>query len=107
MQRKSNPPIVTYFAACVACRAMYPSGRKVRLMANPEKAWPWAAVETGYVWHVCRDHGIDGRPSTSLYFDSNKPLQLDEGDARALANALNRMRCSSPVSTESSQRLRT
>ena len=48
---------------------------------------PSAAVETGWLWHVCREHGREGHPLVSFYFDPLRrtPLQLDEADAKALA----------------------
>lgn len=68
-----------------------PSGRVVRVTVAAEATRPWAAIETGWLWHVCRDHGRD-HPLVSFYFDPVRrtPLQLDEADAKALAAALNR-----------------
>lgn len=70
-----------------------PSGRKVRLMCAAEAGRPWAPIEvTPSYWHVCREHGVAGHAGVSHYFESRRPLQLDEADARALAIALNRVR---------------
>jgi len=68
-----------------------PSGRRVNLVCAASRARPWRATETGYVWHVCRLHHDVNQAGASYYFDPAKstPLQLDEADAKALAEALN------------------
>ena len=65
-----------------------PSGRSVRIMCKVEPERPWAAVETGWIWHVIREHGLPAA-GVSFYFHADRPIQLDEEDARALAKALN------------------
>lgn len=66
-----------------------PSGTKVRITAPAVPERPWVAVEHAWLWHVCREHGLD-RPSASHYFGgTGRPLQLDGADAKALAEMLN------------------
>ncbi len=71
-----------------------PSGRYVRIVCAASVSRPWQAVETGYVWHVCRPHQDPAQTGASYYFDPAKPtpLQLEETDARALTAALNSVR---------------
>lgn len=71
-----------------------PSGRKVKITAAGDPGRPWGAVESTWLWHVCRDHGRDGHPLVAFYFDPVRrtPMQLDEADAKALATALNLVR---------------
>lgn len=66
-----------------------PSGKKVRIMCPAVPERPWAALQVGWTWQVCREHGHEA-PGVAHYFHENRPIQLDEVDARALAEALNR-----------------
>lgn len=69
-----------------------PSGAKVRVTCPGVPERPWAAIEHAWLWHVCRDHGLEA-PSASHYFGgTGRPLQLDEDDAKALAEILNTAR---------------
>ena len=67
-----------------------PSGRRVRVMcaADSKRRWSPVEVSPGY-WHLCREHSRHGQAGMSHYFSEKKPLQLDEGDAKALAKMLN------------------
>jgi len=71
-----------------------PSGLRVKLTVKAVRDRPWAAIETGWLWHVCREHGREGHALVSFYFDPVRriPLQLSEADARALADLLNQAR---------------
>jgi len=71
-----------------------PSGRHVKIVCAASRSRPWQAVETGFVWHVRRPHPYPEQGGASYYFDPAKPtpLQMDEADARALADALNNVR---------------
>jgi hypothetical protein len=71
-----------------------PSGRYVKIVCRSSASRPWQAAKTGYVWHVCRPHQDAAQAGASYYFDPAKPtpLQLDEADAKALAEALNSVR---------------
>ncbi len=74
-----------------------PSGRHVKVVCAASRTRRWQAIETGYVWHVCRLGLHAGRAGASYYFDPAKPtpLQLDEADAKALAEALNGVKAAS------------
>ena len=76
----------------VGDKVTLPSGRAVLVTIEAVRDRPWAAFETGWVWHVCREHGREGHPLASYYFDPVRrtPLQLDEADAKATAAFLNR-----------------
>lgn len=69
-----------------------PSGAKV-MVTCPGVSWrPWVAIQYAWLWHVCRDHGLEA-PSASHYFGgTGRPLQLVEEDAKALAKILNSAR---------------
>jgi hypothetical protein len=69
-----------------------PSGLRVKVTVEAVRDRPWAAIETGWLWHVCREHGRERQPLVSFYFDPvrRRSLQLDERDASALAKILNR-----------------
>jgi hypothetical protein len=76
----------------VGDKVTLPSGRTVLVTIEAVRDRPWAAIKTGWLWHVCREHGREGHPLVSFYFDPVRrtPLQLDEADAKALAAILNR-----------------
>ena len=87
--------VVVAKAPQVGDDVMLPSGRVVRVTVRAVREWPWAAVQTGWLWHVCRKHSRDGHALLSFYFDPVRPaapLLLDEADAKVLAAALNRAR---------------
>lgn len=69
-----------------------PSGLKIKVTAAAVRERPWAALEIGWTWQVCREHADASKPLAEHYFHQqrNHPLQLDEADAKALAAALNR-----------------
>jgi hypothetical protein len=68
-----------------------PNGLKVRITAAADPNRPWAAVASGRLWYVCREHGQ--HDAGGFYFGGRAtPLLLDEVSARALADALNTVR---------------
>jgi hypothetical protein len=71
-----------------------PSGRTVRITAKGAETRPWGAVFVGRSWHVVRECSAGDAPGrVQIYFGGEPaPLQLDEADAIALADALNRAR---------------
>jgi hypothetical protein len=42
---------------------------RVKVTVEAARDRPWAAVETGWLWHVCREHGCEAQPLVSFYFD--------------------------------------
>ena len=68
-------------------------GMRVKLTVEAVRERPSGAVQTGWLWHVCREHGRERHPLVSFYFDPVRrvPLQLSEEDAKALADFLNRV----------------
>ncbi|MEO8925496.1 MAG: hypothetical protein ABI330_22210 [Caldimonas sp.] len=70
-----------------------PSGRVVRITAPADNLRPWTALVRGSVWQVCRPRGRSGERGASLYY-GGKPVaeELDETDARALAEILNQVK---------------
>jgi hypothetical protein len=54
---------------------------------------PWQAQENKGVWNVCRLQNPSSSAGVALYYGGNAiPLQLDEADARRLAELLNGVR---------------
>jgi hypothetical protein len=64
----------------------------VCVTATGERSRPWAAVFLGRNWHVIRECAPGGNClGIEHYFGGQPaPLQLDEADAVALADSLNR-----------------
>ena len=72
-------------------RVTLPNGLSVLVTAAADPARPWEAVRSGSRWQVCRRQSL-GEHAVSAYSGGRRgALQLDEGDARALAEALNRV----------------
>lgn len=68
-----------------------PSGAVVKVTVEAVRDRPWAAIETGWVWHVCRFHQHADQPCASFYYGGKAiPVQLQGDDAKALADLLNR-----------------
>ena len=68
-----------------------PSGLVVLITVAADPDRPWSAVPLGHRWQVGRLHLNDGSSRLSLYHAGKRmPLQLDQVDARTLAEILNR-----------------
>ncbi len=72
-------------------RLTLPKGLSVLVTAAADPARPWQAMRAGSHWRVCRRQSYD-EGAVSAYFGGRRgALQLDEQDALALAEMLNRV----------------
>jgi hypothetical protein len=70
-----------------------PSGRRVRLTAPFDARRPWSATQVQNAWQVCRALAQPGERGGAFYYGGSPlPLQLNEEDAKALAELLNEVR---------------
>jgi hypothetical protein len=68
-----------------------PKGLSVLVTAAADPARPWEAMRTGPHWQVCRQQSVGEHMMSAFSGGRRGALQLDEEDARALAEALNRV----------------
>lgn len=69
-----------------------PSGALVRITAAVDVKRPWGVVDVGGVWQVRRFLPDQSGSGWQYFFGAGpSPLQLAEGDAKALAQILNRV----------------
>ena len=66
-----------------------PSGASFTVTAPGDGASPWSAAQSGALWSVCRASSI-GAAMQLFYGGRRAPVQLNESDAKALAELLNR-----------------
>lgn len=72
-------------------RVTLPKGLSVLVTAAADPARPWQAMRAGSHWQVCRRQSLD-EGTVSAYFGGRRgALRLEEEDARALAETLNRV----------------
>ena len=70
-----------------------PSGKLVRITAPADTMRPWQAIPNKHSWHVGRPHQRAEHGWAALYYGGAPlPVELDETDAKALAEVLNRVR---------------
>ena len=87
----STPRVSDADAPHIGERVALPTGLSVLVTAAADPARPWQAMRAGTHWRVCRQQS-QGDNAVSAYFGGRRgALQLDEEDAKALAEALNRV----------------
>lgn len=80
-------------ASELGSRVALPSGKIVSITAPADVNRPWQAVHNKGIWNVCRPQGRSGSAGAAFYYGGQAvPLQLDETDARRLAELLNGVR---------------
>jgi hypothetical protein len=73
--------------------ATLPSGKQVRITAPADVQRPWQAIQGKRSWHVGRPNRQPDDGKATLYYGGTPvPVELDEADAKALAEILNRVR---------------
>lgn len=83
--------VVTVPAPQIGERVTLPKGLSVLVTAAADPARPWQALRAGSHWQVCRQQS-QGDSAVSAYFGGRRgALHLDQEDALALAEALNRV----------------
>jgi hypothetical protein len=87
----STPRVSVADTPRIGERVTLPTGLSVLVTAAADPARPWQAMRAGPHWQVCRQRS-QGDSAVSAFFGGRRgALQLDEEDARALAEALNRV----------------
>jgi hypothetical protein len=87
----TTPRVNVAEAPHIGERVALPSGLSVLVTAAADPARPWQAMRAGTHWKVCRQQS-QGDSAASAYFGGRRgALQLAEEDAKALAEALNRV----------------
>jgi hypothetical protein len=71
----------------VGDKVTLPSGKVVTVKVPGDPGNPWQPLEIQWYWQVCKLHDVH----VCFMFDGDQPAQLTEADARALAEALNRV----------------